>query len=320
MAQYIIRRLVVLVPTLVLVSLIIFGLMRILPGDVATMILMGPNGDSGAARPEDVAKIKAELGLDRPLPVQYADWIKGVVTLDVGQSLWSKEPVFKEIGRRLPLTVELAVLATVVSLVVAIPTGVIAAVRQGTWMDYASRVFAIAGLSLPNFWVGTLIILFLVYYFNWTPPLGYVGLTADPWKNFQQMIWPAVALGYYQAALTSRMTRSSLLEVMREDYVRTARAKGLRERAIISRHALRNSLLPVITVIAFQLGYVLGGTVILETVFNLPGVGRYLVDAISHRDYPVVQTLVLIFAVTFALINLLTDILYTRLDPRIRYA
>ncbi|MGH2587044.1 MAG: ABC transporter permease [Dehalococcoidia bacterium] len=318
MLRYLTRRLIVLVPTLLLVSLIIFGLMHILPGDVATMILMGPTGESGA-RPEDIAKITKELGLDRSLPVQYADWMLGVITLDAGDSLWSNEPIFREIGRRLPLTLELALLSTLVSLLVAIPTGIVAAVWARSWLDYSARVFAIAGLTLPNFWVGTLIILFLVYQFGWTPPLGYTGFFEDPWRNLQQLIWPALALGYYQAALVSRMTRSSLLEVLREDYVRTARAKGLREWAIIGRHALRNSLLPVVTLAAIQFGYTLGGTIVMETVFNLPGVGRYLVDAIAHRDYPVVQTLVLIFAVTFALINLLVDLLYTRLDPRIRY-
>ena len=319
MVHYIARRCIVMIPTLVIVSLIIFGLMRILPGDVATMILMGPTGEGGAAREEDVAKITRELGLDRPLPIQYVDWILGVVTLDAGNSLWSNEPIFQEIWRRLPLTLELALLAALVSLAVAIPTGVLATVRQRTWLDYGARLFAIAGLSLPNFWVGTLTILFLVYQFDWTPPLGYTGLFEDPWRNFQQLIWPALALGYYQAALVSRMMRSSLLEVMREDYVRTARSKGLRERLVITRHALRNALLPVITIAAIQFGYVLGGTIVMETVFNLPGVGRYLVDAIAHRDYPVVQTLVLIFAFTFAVINLFVDVIYTKIDPRIRY-
>jgi peptide/nickel transport system permease protein len=301
------------------VSIIIFALMNALPGDVAQMILIGPMGE-GAARPEDIAKIKEQLGLDRPLPVQYADWIAGVVTLDVGRSLWSNEKVFDELARRLPLSIELAIMATVISIVIAIPSGVISAVRQGSWIDYSTRVLSIAGLSLPNFWVGTMIILFLVYQFAWTPPLGYVSFTEDPWKNFQQLIWPALALGYGQAAIISRMTRSSLLEVLREDYVRTARSKGLAEKTVIVRHAIRNALLPVITLAAIQFGYILGGTVVMETVFSLPGVGRYLVDAIYHRDYPVVQTLVLLFALIFVVMNLIVDITYTKLDPRIRYS
>jgi peptide/nickel transport system permease protein len=319
MVRYITRRLIFLLPTVLLVSVIIFALMNILPGDVARMILIGPQGE-GAARPEDIAKIRAELGLDRPLPVQYADWIVGVVRLDVGRSLWSREKVFAELGRRLPLSIELAVMATFISVLVAIPSGVISAVRQGSWIDYGTRVFSIAGLSLPNFWVGTMIILFLVYQFAWTPPLGYVSLTDDPWKNFQQLIWPALALGYSQAAIISRMTRSSLLEVLREDYVRTARSKGLAENTVIVRHAIRNALLPVITLAAIQFGYILGGTVVMETVFSLPGVGRYLVDAIYHRDYPVVQTLVLLFALIFVVMNLIVDITYTKLDPRIRFS
>jgi peptide/nickel transport system permease protein len=295
----------------------VFGLMNVLPGDVARMILVGPGGEGGA-KPEDVAKLRAQLGLDRPLPVQYADWLWGVARLDVGNSLWSSEPVFKELKQRIPLSLELAVMASVISIVLAIPSGVISAVKQGTWMDYVARVLSITGLSMPNFWVGTLIILFLVYQFGWTPPLGYTGLMDDPWKNFQQLIWPALALGFGQAAIISRMTRSSLLEVMREDYVRTARSKGLGERSVIMRHAIRNALLPVVTLCAIQFGYILGGTVVMETVFSLPGVGRYLVDAIAHRDYPVVQTLVLLFAIVFVLINLVVDIVYTKLDPRIR--
>ncbi|MGD9894177.1 MAG: ABC transporter permease, partial [Dehalococcoidia bacterium] len=227
-------------------------------------------------------------------------------------------PVFDELKRRFPLSLELALLASILSILIAIPTGVISAVKQGTWVDYVTRIFSITGLSLPNFWVGTMIILFLVYQFEWTPPLGYVGFTEDPWKNIQQVIWPALALGFSQAAIISRMTRSSLLEVMREDYVRTARSKGLGERTVIIRHAIRNSLLPVVTLSAIQFGYILGGTVVMETVFNLPGVGRYLVDAIAHRDFMVVQTLVLLFAGIFVLINLVTDVIYTKLDPRIR--
>lgn len=318
MVRYVVQRLFFLIPTVVFVSVIIFFLMNILPGDVAQMILIGPGGE-GAAKAEDIAKIKAELGLDRPLPVQYADWMLGVVRLDVGRSLWSHEPVFGELAKRFPLSLELALMSTTIALLIAIPSGVIAAVKQGTWMDYSARIFSVIGLSMPNFWVGTLIILLLVYRFGWTPPLGYVGLIDDPWKNFQQLIWPALALGYGQAAIISRMMRSSLLEVMREDYVRTARAKGLDFWAVIVRHAIRNALLPVVTLASIQFGYILGGTVVMESVFSLPGVGRYLLDAIAHRDYPVVQTLVLLFAMIFVLINLLTDIAYTKLDPRIRF-
>jgi peptide/nickel transport system permease protein len=316
--KYITRRLISIIPTLFIVSLIIFGLMRILPGDVAQMILMGPEGEGGAARAEDVARIKEQLGLNDPLIVQYFAWMGGMVTLDAGDSLWSGEPIFKELMSRFPLTIELGILATLVSLSIAIPTGVIAAVKQGTWMDYSSRVFAIIGLSVPSFWVGVLTILLLVTYFGWTPPLGYVDFFEDPRKNLQQLIWPALALGYIQAALVSRMTRSSLLEVMREDYIRTARSKGIKESQVVMRHALKNSMLPVITIIGIGLANIIGGTTVIETVFNLPGVGRYMVDAIGRRDYPVVQTLTFLFALIFALANLTVDLIYLKLDPRIR--
>ncbi len=306
-----------MLPTLFIVSWLIFWLMRILPGDVATLILLGPDGQ-GRPSPEDIAHLRAQLGLDKPLVLQWADWIIGLMRLDVGPSLWSGEPVFKELFKRLPLTIELGVMATTTSLLIAFPMGIIAAVKRGTWMDYASRVFVLGGLSIPSFWVGVLMILALVTFFNWTPPLGYVSPMKDPVVNFQQLIWPALALGYIQAALVSRLMRSSLLEVLREDYIRTARAKGVRDRNVIIRHALKNSMLPVITVIGIGLANIIGGTVIVETIFNLPGVGRFMVDAINHRDYPVVQTLTFIFALMFALTNLVVDLAYGMLDPRIR--
>lgn len=306
-----------MIPTLLLVSWVIFWLMRILPGDVATLILIGPDGQ-GTPNPEDIAQLREELGLDRSIVVQWLDWMRGLITLDVGPSLWSNEPVFSELFKRLPLTIELGIMTTVTSLVIAIPLGIVAAVKRGTWMDYASRIFVLGGLSIPSFWVSVLIILALVTYFGWTPPLGYVPLTKDPVVNFQQLIWPALALGYIQAALVARMMRSSLLEVMREDYIRTARAKGVRDRNVVIKHALKNSMLPVITVIGIGLANIIGGTVIVETIFNLPGVGRFMVDAINHRDYPVVQTLTFIFALIFALTNLAVDLAYGMLDPRIR--
>ena len=291
--------------------------MRILPGDVATLILIGPDGQ-GRPSAEDVARLQEELGLNRPMVVQWADWMLGMLRLDVGPSLWSGQPVFKELFRRLPLTLELGIMATTTSLLIAIPMGIIAAVKRNSWMDYASRIFVLGGLSIPSFWVSVLTILALVTYFGWTPPLGYVPLTKDPLVNFQQLIWAALALGYIQAALVARLTRSSLLEVMREDYIRTARAKGLRDRHVVIKHALKNSMLPVITVIGLGLANIIGGTVILETLWSLPGVGRFMVDAINHRDYPVVQTLTFIFALMFALMNLLVDLAYGVLDPRVR--
>lgn len=319
--QYVVRRLFYMIPTMVLVSIVIFWLMRILPGDVATLILVGPSGGGeggNVPKPEQIAALRAQLGLDRPIWVQYLDWMRGMARLDVGNSLWTRQPVFTELFRRLPLTIWLGILATMISLTVAIPLGILAAVKRGTWIDVAARTFAVGGLSLPNFWVGILMILALVTYFGWAPPLGYVGLTEDPWKNFQQLIWPALALGYAQAGLVSRLVRSSLLEVMREDYVRTARSKGLNETRVIIRHALRNSLLPVVTVLGLSLAGIVSGTVIMETVFSLPGVGRFMVEAIDHRDHPVVQTLTFVFALIYALMNLAVDLVYVVIDPRIR--
>jgi peptide/nickel transport system permease protein len=214
----------------------------------------------------------------------------------------------------------LAALSILISVVIALGTGIFSAVRQDTWIDYVFRAVSIAGLSVPNFWLGTMVILILSRYFFWSPPLGYTAFFDDPLTNLQQMIWPAVILGYSLAAVTSRMTRSSLLEVLREDYIRTAWAKGLSERIIVMRHAFRNALLPVLTLSAIQLGTLLGGTVIMETIFTLPGIGRYLVDSIFHRDYPVTQTIITIMAVKFVFINLIVDLLYGLIDPRIRYA
>jgi peptide/nickel transport system permease protein len=316
--KYIIRRVASMIPTMILVSLIIFTLMRVLPGDVAMMILMGPDGE-GSATPEALATVREQLGLNDPLPVQYVKWMGGVVSGNAGESLWSGEPIYSEIGKRIGLTLQLGLLATTVSLLIAVPSGVVAAVKRGRWPDYASRIFSIMGLSIPSFWVGVLILLALVTFWGWSPRLGYVSFYEDPWGNFQQMIFPAIALGYIQAALVARMTRSSLLEVLQEDYIRTARSKGLKEGTVIIAHALRNSLLPVVTIVGVGMANIIGGTVVIETVFNLPGIGRYLVDAIFRRDYPVVQTLVLLFAFGFAFSNLLVDLLYTKLDPRIVY-
>src|SRR5919109_1084291 len=307
-----------LVPMLIGVSLVVFVLMHLIPGDIASLILMGPSGESGAD-PKVVAELRHKLGLDRPLPMQYLTWIAGLARLDAGNSLWSDRPVFTEILERLPLTLEMALLAIMLSLVVALITGMLSAVWQDTWVDYLFRVISIAGLSIPNFWLGTLIILVLSLVFFWTPPLGYVDFFEDPWTNLQQIFWPALALGYTLSAVTSRMTRSAMLEVLRQDYIRAGRAKGLSGRAVVLRHDLKNALLPVITLSSIQLGNLLGGTVIMETIFTLPGVGRYLVDAIFHRDYPVTQTIVVMMGTIFVCLNLVVDLLYAWLDPRIRY-
>ena len=318
MRAYLVRRLLLVVPTLFGVSLIIFTIMRVIPGDVATYI--ATRGGQGIATDQEVADLREKLGLADPLPLQFGKFVGGLLKLDVGESLWSGRPVIQEIAARVPLTIELAVLSTLVSIAIAIPVGVLSAVRQDTWVDYIFRLIGIAGLAMPNFLIGVLIILFLSLYFRWIPPLGYTDLFADPAKNLQQMIWPALALGYRLSAVVSRMTRSTMLEVLREEYIRTAWAKGLPQHVVVYRHALQNALLPVITIAGMQLAFLMGGTVIMESIFTLPGVGRLLVDSVVHRDYPVVQTIVVLLAVVISLMNLVVDMLYAWLNPRIRYS
>lgn len=320
MGAYTIRRIVSLIPILIGISLVVFLIMRLLPGDVAAMILMGGDEEgSSIASAEAISALREQLGLNAPLHVQYFEWVWGLLRLDVGNSLWSGRPVFQEIADRLPLTLELALLALGISLVIAIPVGIISALKQDTVLDYFFRSLSIGGLALPSFWLGTLVILALTVWFNWTPPLGYVSLWQNPWVNIQQLIWPALVIGYSNAAIIARMTRSAMLEVLREDYVRTAWAKGLDLRSILTSHALRNAMLPVLTLAAIELGNLLAGTVVMETIFTLPGIGRYLIDAIFHRDYPVVQTIVVLLGLTTVMLNLFTDLLYGVFDPRIRY-
>src|SRR5499433_2714013 len=248
------------------------------------------------------------LGVDQPLLTQFGHWLWGVMRFDFGNSLWTGQPVVEEVLVRLPLSLELAILATIVSVLLAIPLGMLAAIRQDTWIDYAIRVISIGGLAIPSFWVGILIILLLVIYFGWGPPLEFTPPWVDPWANFQQMVWPVVTVGYRYAAVTTRMTRSTLLEVMRDDYIRTAWAKGLRERAVVIRHALKNAMLPVITLIGTEFAFLIGGLVVTETVFTLNGVGRFVVDAVAHRDYPVVQALVFLIAFGFAVAPLVPQL------------
>jgi peptide/nickel transport system permease protein len=317
MPTYIVRRILLIIPTLLGAVTLIFLLMRLLPGDVALYIL--GSGESSDVNKQALQQIRQELGLDQPLIVQYGRWLWGAVRLDFGNSYWTRQPVMEELKRRYPITVNLALMSLLLGTLIAIPVGVLSAVRQDTLADYAARVFVIAGLSLPNFWLAILIILGLVYYFQWLPPLNYAPFWVDPWLNFKQLVFPALVTGYRLSAIGARMTRSSILEVLRDDYVRTARAKGLGELVVVLKHALRNALLPVITIIGLELLTLLGGLVVIETVFTIPGIGRYLVDAITHRDYPSIQALVFMIAVLVVTVNLLVDIIYGFLDPRIRY-
>jgi len=315
MHRYILRRLILNIPVILAVTLAVFLSMRMIPGD----ILMSLLADTGRLPEQDMARMRQQLGIDRPIHEQYFTWMSGLARGDMGKSLWTQNPVRDELGKRLPVTAELAVLALVFALILAIPIGVISATRQDTWADYVGRLFAIGGLSMPDFWLATITVVFLAIWFKWMPPLGFVPLFEDPLKNLQQVIFPAVILGVRLSATTMRMTRSTMLEVLRQDYIRTAWSKGLRERMVIYRHALKNALIPVITIVGGQLSGLLGGTVIMEQVFVLNGVGRLTLDSIIKRDYTQVQGNILFMALVIVTMNLIVDITYAWLDPRIRY-
>lgn len=319
MRNYMMRRILQFIPVLIGVSIIIFIIMRIVPGDVALAILIGPEGQ-GEVDPVALERLREELGLNQNVVLQYTSWIGGIFTGDWGTSLRTDTPVLEEIRRRFPLTFEMATLSVLMSLIIAAPLGILMAIRQNSWIDYIARLVSIGGLAMPNFWVGTLMLLFMVIWFSWIPPLGYTNFWDNPWTNIQQIIWGSLALGYLLSAIVARMTRSTLLEVLRQDYIRTAWAKGLRERTVVVRHALKNAILPVITIVGLQYAALIGGTVIMERIWNLPGLGSSLIEAINFRDYPVVQGLVLMFAVIILSANLLVDLMYAWLDPRVRYS
>jgi len=314
MAQYIVRRLILAIPTLIGVSFIIFVIMAVLPGDVALAIL------GEAANPETVATLREQLGLNDPWYVKYGSWVRGMVTLDLGNSLIViGKPMNELIAERFPVTLNLAIYTMIIAGLVGVPMGVVSAIRHNTWLDYVLRVFSVLGLSVPVFWLGLMVMLFLVRAFTWSPELQWISPFDSFWGNVKQMVWPAVTLAYFQVAFISRMTRSSLLEVLYEDYVRTARAKGLKERTVIIRHGLRNAIIPIVTIGGLQFVALLGGVVITEKVFNLAGWGSLLVDGVFNNDFPLVQTMIFMFAAIVILANLLTDILYAWLDPRIRF-
>jgi peptide/nickel transport system permease protein len=309
------RRLLLAIPVLVLSSLVVFGLMRVMPGDALTALM----AESGNVSPRELQKLRQDLGLDLPYHEQYLIWVWQMLTFNPGYSIFTGEAISVSLKKSIPVTLELAALAMVFGLLLAIPLGVLSATRQDKPADYIGRLVAISGLSFPDFWLGTLIITFAAIWFGWIPPLGYASVWESPWRNIQQFLLPAAVLGLRLSAATMRMTRSTLLEVLREDYVRTAWAKGLGERLIIYKHALKNALIPVVTIVGGQLGTLLAGTVIVETIFALPGMGRLTVEAILFRDYPVVQTNVMLVATILVTLNLLVDLTYAWLDPRIHY-
>ena len=316
MGQYILKRLLLMIPTLFGVAVLVFVLLRIAPGDIVELKYAG----SGTFAPKEALdRERVQLGLDRPLAQQFASWIAGIVRFDFGISMWTGRPITDEIKIRLELSVQLALMATLVAVLIAIPAGTLAALKQDTWIDYLVRIVSIGGLALPSFWLGIVIILGFLIVFKWMPPLSFTSFWIDPWANLAQMIWPALAVGYRYSAMSTRMTRSAVLEVLREDYVRTARAKGLWEGAVVIKHALRNALLPVITVIGLEFAFLIGGLVVTEQLFNLNGIGMLFVESITHRDYTMTQALVLLVSFAFIFMNLLVDLLYAYLDPRIHY-
>lgn len=313
MSRYIIRRLLLMAVTLLGVSVFVFGLIRLLPGDAVTMLLQD------YAYAENLDALRAKLGLDKPVYVQYWEWLGRVLRGDLGASLRSRQPIIDELARRLPITAELGLLAMLIGLLISIPVGVLSAVKQDTITDYLARGVAVAALAIPGFWLGTLVITFPSIWFRWTPPLQYTPIYVDPIKNLSHVVIPAAILGIGLSGTLMRLTRATMLEVLRQDYVRTAWAKGLADRVIIFRHALRNALIPVVTVLGLQVSVLVGGSVVMEQIFVIPGMGRYLLEAIQYRDYPVVQALNLVFALVILTSNLLVDIIYAYLDPRIQY-
>jgi peptide/nickel transport system permease protein len=305
-----------MIPTLFGVAVLVFFMLRVAPGDIVELKYAG----SGAFAPKEaIERERAQLGLDKPLVQQFAVWIIGITRFDFGNSMWTGRPITDEIKIRLELSLQLALMATLVAILIAVPSGTIAALKQDTWVDYLVRVFSIGGLAMPSFWLGIVIILAFLILFKWIPPLTFTSFWTDPRANLAQLIWPALAVGYRYSAMATRMTRSAVLEVLREDYVRTARAKGLWERAVVVKHALRNALLPIVTVIGLEFAFLLGGLVVTEQVFNLNGIGMLFVESITRRDYTMTQALVLLVSFAFIFMNFLIDLLYAWLDPRIRF-
>jgi peptide/nickel transport system permease protein len=314
MQRYIAARLLASLVSLFGLSILVFFFLSVVPGDAA-LIALGPEA---ASSPEQVAEYRRQVGLDDPAPVQYARWIGNLLQGDLGKSLVTARTVTSELQGRATTTIELAVIALTFSLILGLALGTFSAVKHGTAADQVVRVVSVLGLAVPNFWLGTIVIVYGAIWFGWFPPVGRVDIWRDPVRNLQQMVVPGAVLGVALAASLTRLTRSTVLEAIREDYVRTARAKGLTGRTVLLRHALRPSLVPIVTLFSLQVGAVLAGSVVIETVFNLPGLGRLLVDSISRKDYTVVQSLVFIFGVMIVAINLITDVLYTFIDPRVK--
>lgn len=317
MLAYTVKRILLMIPTLLGVAILVFFMLRVMPGDDVVDLMLRAEG---ANVPQHVIDAeRARLGLDQPVHIQFVQWMGGVLRGDLGLSMWTGRPVTYEIGIRLELSLQVAIMATLLAIIIALPLGTLSAIFRNTWVDHVIRVFSVAGLAIPSFWLGMIIILVLLTFYGWIPSLTFTPFFEDPWANLSQLIWPALAVGYRYSAVATRMTRSSVLEVMQEDYIRTARAKGVYERLVVARHGMRNALLPVITVIGLEFAFLIGGLVVTEQVFGLNGIGRLFVQAVTRGDYTMIQALVLLVAVCFILINFLIDMLYAVLDPRIRY-
>jgi len=313
MGPYLIRRFSLMLLTLFGISVLVFVMLRMVPGNIADILF----DSAGMIDPADKALLEKQLGIDKPIVVQYVDWIGGLAHGDLGYSYVSSKPALEEIAPRIPVTAKLGGLALLFSIIFGVPLGVISAVKQNTWVDYVLRVVSLSGLSMPSFWLGLLILMFFVGYF------GSIPIFTDPPKGFWNTLWlysvPAAAVGFRSSSLVMRLTRSAMLEVLRQDYIRTARAKGASERSVNYKHALRNAMLPVVTVIGIEAAFLMGGLIVTETVFNIPGVARFLVEAIRWRDYPIVQNLVMFIALVVVLVNFIVDMLYVALDPRIKF-
>ncbi len=323
MYKYILKRILLMIPTLIGAAVLVFFLLRLIPGDVCELRLAG----TGLyADPAEIELCRDNLGLNDHILVQFTDFVIGFFVLDLGESMWTGKPITFEIGLRFQLSLQVAFMATFVAIIISIPLGVISAVKQDTWIDYVVRCFSILGIAIPSFWLGIMIILGLLIFTQavtgvpWMPPIEYVSPFEDLGGNLAQLIWPAVATGYRYSAVATRMTRSALLEVLREDYIRTARAKGLLEKIVINRHALKNSLLPVVTVIGIEFAFLMGGLVVTEQVFNLNGLGKLFVESVLNNDYNMTQALVMIVVAVFVFTNFVVDLFYAWLDPRIRYS
>jgi peptide/nickel transport system permease protein len=316
MLRYTVNRILMMIPTLLGVAVLVFFMLRVIPGDVVEVKLRGDGGNVSQAT---LDMERHRLGLDKPLLYQFKDWMVGLATLDLGKSMWTDRPVVEEIATRLELSLQVAIMASIFAVALAIPLGTTAALMRGTWVDYAVRIITIGGLSIPSFWFGMLIMITLLYLFNWLPPITFTPIYVDPLANLAQLIWPALAVGYRYCAVVARMIRSSLLEVLNEDYIRTARAKGVYEKLVITRPALRNALLPAITVIGIEFAFLIGGLVVTEQVFNLNGIGMLFVQSVSRNDFTLIQGMVMMIAAFYVAINLVVDLLYAVFDPRIRY-